>query len=147
MAPCIFDINTKPGKDAKKALNLASIRKAIPEQAFKKSTALSFMYMGIDIFCWFSSVYGMHYFSSTELWGTLPVWQRALASFVFWNIAGFYMWTMFVIGHDCGHTTFSDSQIINDVVGLITHGSILIPFFPWQVIFSLLLRSFLQFRH
>lgn len=135
MAPCILDINTKPGKEAKKALNLASIRKAIPEQAFKKSTSTSFMYMFIDIACWFVSVRGMHYLSSTDLWATLPFWQRAVATVIFWNIAGFYMWTMFVIGHDCGHTTFSNNQLINDVVGLITHGSILIPFFPWQVIY------------
>lgn len=52
---------------------------------------------------------------------------------MFWNVAGFLMWCVFIIGHDCGHGTFSDYEWLNDVVGHITHGSILVPFYPWQL--------------
>lgn len=133
MAPCVIDQNTKAGKEAVKTLNLANIRKAIPEEAFKKSTAKSFQYMFRDYAGWFGSVYGIYKLSNSSIWADMPLWQQALASLVFWNIAGFFMWCMFVVGHDCGHTTFSDNQTINDVVGLFTHGSILVPFHPWQV--------------
>lgn len=133
MAPCVIDLNTKAGKEAVKTLNLANIRKAIPEEAFQKSTAKSFQYMLRDYACWFGSMYGIYRLSNSSLWASMPFWQQALATFAYWNVAGFFMWCMFVVGHDCGHTTFSDNQTINDVVGLFTHGSILVPFHPWQV--------------
>ena len=65
----------------------------------------------------------------------MPFWQQTIASLVFWNIAGFFMWCIFITGHDCGHSTFSDSDILNDVIGHLTHGSILVPFYPWHVYF------------
>lgn len=133
MAPCVVDMNTKVGKEAANALNLASIRKAIPEEAFQKSAFISSQYMIRDYACWGASVYAMYSLANSSLWNTMPLWQKAAATLLFWNVAGFFMWCMFMIGHECGHTTFSDSAIINDVVGLFTHGSLLVPFHPWQV--------------
>eukprot|EP01032_Pedospumella_encystans_P038710 gene38710-43873_t len=133
MAPCVIDLNTKAGKDAVKTLNLASIRKAIPEEAFVKSAAKSFQYMFRDYACWIASTYALYSLSNSSAWASMPFWQKAVASLVFWNISGFFMWCMFVVGHDCGHTTFSDNQTLNDIVGLFTHGSILVPFHPWQL--------------
>eukprot|EP01035_Chromulina_nebulosa_P018266 gene18266-23941_t len=37
------------------------------------------------------------------------------------------------LGHDCGHGTFSDSELLNDFIGHLTHGSILVPYYPWQL--------------
>jgi omega-3 fatty acid desaturase (delta-15 desaturase) len=133
MAPCVLDVNTKAGKEATNALNLASIRKAIPEEAFKKSTFVSSQYMIRDYACWLGSVYGIYLLCTSSLWGQMPFWQQAGVTFLYWIWAGFFMWCMFMIGHDCGHTTFSGSELINDVVGLIAHGSLLVPFHPWQV--------------
>ena len=133
MAPCVVDVNTKAGKEAMKALNLASIRKAIPEEAFKKSAFISSLYMFRDYACWGGSVYGMYKLTSSALWEQMPFWQQAVATVVFWNIAGLFMWCMFMIGHECGHTNFSNNDTVNDVVGLFTHGSLLVPYHPWQV--------------
>merc|ERR1719502_386239 len=48
-----------------------------------------------------------------------------------WAFAGFFMWADFVVGHDCGHGSFSDSKMLNFVCGLISHGFILVPFSAW----------------
>ena len=40
---------------------------------------------------------------------------------------------IFVVGHDCGHGNFSESETLNDIIGHITHGSILVPYYPWQL--------------
>lgn len=39
---------------------------------------------------------------------------------------------LFIVGHECGHSAFSDYAIINDIVGYITHSIILVPYFAWQ---------------
>jgi acyl-lipid omega-3 desaturase len=136
MPPCVVDPNTKSGKEAIKALNLASMRKVIPEEAFVKSLPTSLMYMVRDYAGWGGALYGILALNHSAMWETMPFWQRALATLVFWNIAGFFMWCIFVVGHDCGHTNFSEYPVLNDIVGSITHGSILVPYFPWQVMFS-----------
>ena len=133
MAPCVIDQNTKVGKDAIKALNLASIRKSIPEEAFKKSAFISAQYMIRDYICWIGSGSVIYYLCQTGIWETMPFWQQALATLVFWNVAGFFMWCVFMVGHDCGHTNFSNSELVNDIAGLICHGSVLAPYHPWQV--------------
>jgi omega-3 fatty acid desaturase (delta-15 desaturase) len=67
------------------------------------------------------------------MFSALSLIDQVAVSVVFWNVAGFLMWCIFITGHDCGHGTFSDYEWLNDVVGHITHGSILVPFYPWQL--------------
>mmetsp|Transcript_7379 Transcript_7379/g.10458 ORF Transcript_7379/g.10458 Transcript_7379/m.10458 type:complete len:384 (+) Transcript_7379:150-1301(+) len=133
MPPCIVDISTADGKRAANALQLNNLKKAIPETAFQKSFLKATFYMLFDYTMWFGSVYLAHTFCNSDTWATLPFWQQAVFSLLFWNFAGFFMWAIFIIGHDCGHTTFSDSDLLNDIVGHITHGSILVPYYPWQL--------------
>jgi omega-3 fatty acid desaturase (delta-15 desaturase) len=43
------------------------------------------------------------------------------------------MWAYFVLGHDCGHGSFSSNDLLNDVFGTLLHSSILVPFYPWKL--------------
>lgn len=135
MPPCVIDASTAEGKKAVSVLQLNNLKKAIPEDAFQKSLPKALFYMVFDYSMWLGSVYIAYNFTNSSTWSTLPFWQQAAFTLLFWNFAGFFMWTIFVIGHDCGHTTFSDSDILNDTIGHITHGSILVPYYPWQVKF------------
>lgn len=36
-----------------------------------------------------------------------------------------------VIGHECGHQSFSESQAVNDGVGLVVHSLLLVPYYSW----------------
>lgn len=35
---------------------------------------------------------------------------------------------LWVVAHECGHRAFSDSELICDVVGLILHSALLVPY-------------------
>uniref|UniRef100_A0A0A9GBV4 Omega-3 fatty acid desaturase n=1 Tax=Arundo donax TaxID=35708 RepID=A0A0A9GBV4_ARUDO len=42
-------------------------------------------------------------------------------------------WALFVLGHDCGHGSFSDSGLLNSVVGHLLHSFILVPYNGWRI--------------
>jgi hypothetical protein len=48
---------------------------------------------------------------------------------------GFMGWALFVVGHDCGHGTYSTSKALNFIVGHVAHTPLLVPFTGWQVRF------------
>jgi fatty acid desaturase len=148
MPPCIPLKDSDHSKRASSALELGSIRKAIPAQAFEKSILKSSYYMIFDYSLWIASLYIMTQVCQSSKWETLPLWQKTIASIIYWNISGFFMWCLFVVGHDCGHGTFSNYELLNDIIGHIVHGSILVPFYPWQVyfVFHLFLLSKLYFH-
>jgi omega-3 fatty acid desaturase (delta-15 desaturase) len=120
-------------KEDAAALQLNVLKKHIPAQCFEKNVPLALGYMVLDLSMWAGVTFAMHSLCHTETWAGLELWQRWIATAVFWNLAGFLMWAVFIIGHDCGHGTFSDSEFLNDVVGHLTHGAILVPFYPWQL--------------
>jgi len=40
---------------------------------------------------------------------------------------------LWVIGHECGHRAFSPSNTVNDIVGLLVHSLLLVPFHSWRI--------------
>jgi len=57
---------------------------------------------------------------------------RHIVWMVYWAVTGCYMTGLWVIGHECGHGGFSDSELVNDIVGLIVHSFLLVPYFSWK---------------
>lgn len=51
----------------------------------------------------------------------------------YWLAQGTMFWALFVIGHDCGHRSFSSNNTLNDFVGNIVHSSILVPYHGWRI--------------
>lgn len=47
---------------------------------------------------------------------------------LYWFAQGTMFWALFVVGHDCGHQSFSSNEKLNNFVGNITHSSILVPY-------------------
>lgn len=134
MAPCIPEkIALETRESSSNGLQLNNMRKAIPKEAFQKSLVKSSFYLLFDCTMWLSSVCAIYTLSNLPMWSELPLWQQSIATVMYWLIAGFFMWCMFMIGHDCGHTTFSDFSVLNDIIGLLVHGSLLVPYFPWKV--------------
>jgi len=42
-------------------------------------------------------------------------------------------WSIFVLGHDCGHGSFSRWQWLNDIIGNFLHSLILVPYQMWRL--------------
>lgn len=47
-------------------------------------------------------------------------------------LAGNLFFGLFVIGHDCGHGSFSQNKAVNHVIGFILHHFLLTPYWAWK---------------
>jgi len=60
---------------------------------------------------------------------SIPEWIR----YPVYSIAmGTVLTGHWVLGHECGHGSFSVSKLQNDLVGYIVHSALLVPYFSWQ---------------
>jgi len=40
---------------------------------------------------------------------------------------------VWVIAHECGHRAFCDNETVGDVVGLLLHSALLVPYHSWRI--------------
>lgn len=67
---------------------------------------------------------------------TQAVSESTILYYLVVNAYGFFqgvVWLgLWVIAHDCGHSAFSTSGIVNDAVGFVVHSALLAPYFSWK---------------
>ncbi|KAM0995959.1 hypothetical protein ACFX13_006081 [Malus domestica] len=100
---------------------IAEIRAAIPKHCWVKNPWRSLSYVFRDLFAISAMGAAAIYLDSWYLWP------------LYWAAQGTMFWALFVLGHDCGHGSFSDSRILNTVVGHILHSAILVPYNGWRI--------------
>lgn len=127
------DYESKKAELKNPALKLKLLEKAIPKEAFQKSLFWSLFYMVFDYAMWFGSLYAIYQFNTSADYDSYSEYAKWAATLVYWNVSGFFMWGIFVIGHDCGHGTFSNYWLLNDVIGHFCHASIMVPYYPWAL--------------
>lgn len=122
---------------SKPSFTVGDIRRAIPAHCFERPLTKSFSYLFGDLL-----IVGLFLYLSTFIdsvasdalvgatWG--PVLRHVLWT-VYWIAQGCVMTGLWVIGHECGHRGFADSEFINDAVGLVVHSALLVPYFAWQL--------------
>lgn len=105
--------------------SLSEIKARIPAHCFRPSLLRSISYVVRDVAFLALFYYGAYATYDTQYYAMyLPV---------FWFFTGFLMWAVFVLGHDCGHGSFSRYKSVNSFFGHILHSAILVPFHSWRI--------------
>ncbi|XP_074301788.1 delta(12)-fatty-acid desaturase FAD2-like [Silene latifolia] len=111
----------------KPPFTLSDIKKAIPPHCFKRSILRSFSYVFYD----FTLAYLLYYLATNYI----SHFPKPI-SYWAWPIYGFLqgcvLTGVWVIAHECGHHAFSDYQWLDDMVGLVLHSFLLVPYFSWK---------------
>ncbi|XP_061965595.1 omega-3 fatty acid desaturase, chloroplastic-like [Populus nigra] len=100
---------------------LSDIRTAIPKHCWVKDPWKSLSYVVRDVAVVFGLAAAAAYFNNWVVWP------------LYWAAQGTMFWALFVLGHDCGHGSFSNNNKLNSVVGHILHSSILVPYHGWRI--------------
>jgi len=116
---------------------ISQIRQAIPPHCFRRSYLRSFGHLFFDLSVMCVLFYLCRFidttFTDADYGNRVGPLLRHVLWMVYWAAQGCIMTGMWVIGHECGHGGFSDSETVNDIVGLIVHSYLLVPYFSWKV--------------
>ncbi|MGB3298457.1 MAG: fatty acid desaturase [Phormidesmis sp.] len=122
-----MQLSTRPifspsdSEEAALPFTLKDLKDAIPDYCFQPSTGRSLAYFFLDIGI-IAGLYALaHGFNS---WLFFPL---------FWLAQGTMFWALFVVGHDCGHGSFSKHKWLNNIVGHLSHTPILVPYHGWRI--------------
>jgi omega-6 fatty acid desaturase (delta-12 desaturase) len=122
---------------AKPSFTIGDIRAAIPKHCFTRPLSKSFGYLFWDLFLVGVIVYASTFIPiiiTDDMFGaTMGPVLRHVLWIAYWICQGCVMTGLWVIGHECGHRGFADSELINDAVGLVVHSFLLVPYFSWQL--------------
>jgi len=106
--------------------SLIEIKKVIPADCFKPSLWKSLSYVAWDLslvsFCFFIMLVANNFPKINFV-----MWP------LYWIIQGTLFWAIFVLGHDCGHGSFSKFKWANDLFGTLLHSFILVPYHMWRL--------------
>ncbi|MFN6535780.1 MAG: fatty acid desaturase [Nostoc sp. EkiNYC01] len=109
------------GDTTKLPFTLQDLKAAIPAECFQPNVTKSLFYFFRDILI-IGLLYAVaHYLDS---WFFFPI---------FWLMQGTMFWALFVVGHDCGHQSFSKHKWLNDLIGHLSHTPILVPYHGWRI--------------
>lgn len=112
----------------KPPFTLSQIKKAIPPHCFQRSLIRSFSSVVYDL-----SLAFLFYYIATSYFQILPYPLSYFAWPIYWAFQGCILTGVWVIAHECGHHAFSDYQWLDDIVGLILHSSLMVPYFSWKI--------------
>ena len=110
---------------------IKEIRDAIPAHCYKRSAARGLGYVARDVVVLAGTFALFHNFVTPENIPSTPV--RAALWAVYTILQGLTATGLWVLAHECGHQSFSESKRLNDTVGWICHSALLVPYFSWKI--------------
>eukprot|EP01138_Halocafeteria_seosinensis_P005047 gb/GECG01005160.1/.p1 GENE.gb/GECG01005160.1/~~gb/GECG01005160.1/.p1 ORF type:complete len:415 (+),score=37.96 gb/GECG01005160.1/:1-1245(+) len=108
---------------------LEDIRKQIPAHCFERPLWKSMMHLMQDL-----ALAAILFYAATWInHPAVPTWLTYVLWPVYWYLEGCILTGVWVIAHECGHGGFSDKKWVNDLVGLICHSGLLVPYHSWRI--------------
>ena len=112
---------------------LKTIRDASPPHCFKRDLGRSMFHLFRDCVQVAIIYYLGTYINQVPTLFHLPFWITYVLWPIYWVVQGCQMTGLWVLAHECGHQSFSDYEIINNIVGTIFHSALLVPYHPWRI--------------
>eukprot|EP00698_Gefionella_okellyi_P004428 TRINITY_DN14086_c0_g1_i1.p1 TRINITY_DN14086_c0_g1~~TRINITY_DN14086_c0_g1_i1.p1 ORF type:complete len:363 (+),score=48.57 TRINITY_DN14086_c0_g1_i1:59-1147(+) len=108
---------------------LSDLRAAIPAHCFNRIAWRSFGTLVFDLLeaCLAAGVMLHWHFALEDSWIVYIIWP------LYWFYQGATMMGIWVVAHECGHGAFSEYQKLNDVIGLVFHSMLYVPYHSWQI--------------
>lgn len=119
--------NNLPLEKPKFTLN--SIRNAIPRHCFERNLWTSLKHLFSDLMTIAVIGYAATWIGHTSL----PSWSSYVLWPIYWYAQGSVMTGVWVLAHECGHQSFSESWVINNTIGTICHSMLLVPYHSWRI--------------
>lgn len=117
-----------PSSVPKNVPSITEIKRAIPSHCFQAEIRHSMYYVFQD-FAFIIALY------ATVEWLSplVPTWWQIFITPGYWLLQGTFFTALFVVGHDCGHDSFSNCGLLNDTIGTLTHSFLWAPYYPWKL--------------
>ena len=115
--------------DTRELPGIVDIKNKLPKQCFQPTVMESLYFLAKDFV-----LIAMAYWAVTMLHSMFDnhlIWYTSLM--LYWAFQGTMFTSVFVVGHDCGHDSFSHYPLLNDIVGQLTHGFLFCPFYMWKL--------------
>ena len=113
-------------------LTLPRIRQAIPAEYLRISAWRSWFALARVLACVGAMMAALTLVHPESGSGASLVWKIP-ALLLLWLLCGWSLVGMFVLGHDCGHRTFSDRKWVNTVVGHLCLSPLANGYHAWRV--------------
>jgi len=108
---------------------LNQIREAIPAHCFERNFFTSMKHLISDL-----SIIAIFGYLATWIDSpVLPSYASYLLWPIYWYAQGAVMTGVWVLAHECGHQSFSESELANNIVGTICHSLLLVPYHSWRI--------------
>eukprot|EP00850_Spirogloea_muscicola_P014791 SM000108S14235 [mRNA] locus=s108:416702:419356:- [translate_table: standard] len=111
---------TQIGEEVPDGISMSDVLKTIPKEAYEVNDLKAFR----SVVTTFGAVALGYAALAVAPWYLYPLVYAYMSA----AVTG-----LFVIGHDCGHNSFSRSQLVNDVVGTLVFAPLVYPFEPWRI--------------
>ncbi|MCO5587356.1 hypothetical protein L7F22_041305 [Adiantum nelumboides] len=111
---------------AKAHFLVGQLKKVVPLHCFNRSLIKFSSYMLVYLVVVGSLLHATKVITSLDL-------LRWIAWILYWIVQqGCVLTRVWVIAHACGHHAFNDYYIVDDVIGLVLHSYLLVPYFSWK---------------
>ncbi|EFN51858.1 hypothetical protein CHLNCDRAFT_37265 [Chlorella variabilis] len=108
------------GKELPNDVTLQDIIKTMPPEVFELNMWKAWSAVFVAVTSFAASLY------------LISICPAPLLPFA-WALSGTAMTGWFVVGHDCGHRSFSKNKLVEDIVGTLMFMPLIYPFEPWRI--------------